>query len=84
MVWFTGCRKSARKTSVLSDLRTCLAETAVDMYGNDLPSPCHIGSDPGFDKNPFINQDGELVKSIDFEVAGYSFEFDGRRIHTLE
>ncbi|WP_040417583.1 prepilin-type N-terminal cleavage/methylation domain-containing protein [Desulfonatronospira thiodismutans] len=82
--WYASYRDSTRKATIIHDLRICLSETAVDIHNGDAPSPCHIGANANYDKNPFADEAGMLSPSPDFEVAGYFFEFDGRRIHTLE
>ncbi len=77
---FGDYRDKARQTSVLHDLRTCLAETAIDIHEGNETGNCYISEDDDYNKNPFV-EDNEIKENPDFEVAGYDFEFDGRRIY---
>ncbi len=77
---FGDYRDKARQSSVLHDLRTCLAETAIDIHEGNDPGNCYISLDENYNSNPFV-EDGELKENSGFTVGGYGFEFDGRRIY---
>ncbi len=80
---FGDYRDRARQSSVLHDLRTCLAETAIDIHEGNDPEDCYISEDEDYNGNPFV-ENGELKENPGFTVGGYDFEFDGRRVFLTE
>jgi len=67
-------RDIARQTSVLHDLRVCLAETAIDIHEGNSPGNCYISEDESCDENPFVQDDG-LKEYSEFHVRDYEFLF---------
>jgi prepilin-type N-terminal cleavage/methylation domain-containing protein len=80
---FGDYRDKARQSTVLHDLRTCLAETAIDIHEENEIGDCYISEDEDYNTNPFV-ENGELKEYSGFEVGGYYFVFDGRRIYLIE
>ena len=74
----------ARQGSILYDLRGCLIETAIGIQEEKIPSSCYISEHENYNDNPFIDGNNRLSQNPEFEVAGYGFVFDGRRIHIIE